>query len=399
MKRSMCRLVLRAVMVGLACAPALAAADNVRIGVLTDMAGPFADAVGPGSVAAAEMAAADFGGSVLGRKIEVLSGDHQNKPDVGSTIARNWIDTGGVSMLTDVAGSAVALAVQSIAREKKRIVIFTGAGATDLFQAQCSPTGFVWSFDTYALAHGTASALMQERMDTWYFLTPDFLFGRQLAQLAGDVVRADGGKVLGETLFPLTNQEFSSPLLAAQASGAKVIAMTGGDISNALKQAGEFGVAAHGQKIATMLFWLNFVHAAGTQLAQGLYLTDSFYWDQDEGARAWSHRFFARMHAMPTMSQAGTYSAVLHYLKAVRRAGTIDADQVSAAMRQMPVQDPTAAGVIREDGRLMRDYYLWQVKAPAESTGEWDLLKRVRVIPAEEAAQPLSQSQCSLVRH
>ena len=346
---------------------------------------------------AAEMAVADFGGTVLGRPVEVISGDHQNKPDVGAAIARNWIDTGGVSLLTDVAGSAVALAVQSIAREKGQVVIFTGAGATDLFQAQCSPTGFVWSFDTYALAHGTASALMKEKMDSWYFLTPDFVFGKQLARLAGDVVRTEGGKVLGETLFPLTDQEFSSPLLAAQVSGAKVIAITGGDISSALKQAAEFGIVSRGQKIATMLFWFNFVHAAGAQLAQGLYLTDSFYWDQDEQSRTWSQKYFARTHAMPTMSQAGTYSAVLHYLKAVQRTGSVDGAKVAATMREMPVRDPTASGMLRADGRLMRDYFLWQVKTPAESKGEWDLLKRVRLIPADEAAQPLSESKCSLV--
>jgi len=392
-------LALSAALLGLAGAPAQAASDTVRIGVLTDMTGPFADAVGPGSVAAAEMAAADFGGTVLGRKIEILAGDHQNKPDVGAAIARRWIDVDGVDLLTDVAGSAIALAVQNIARDKKEVVIFTGAGSTDLFQAQCSPTGFVWSFDTYALAHGTASAMMKEHLDTWYFLTPDFVFGKQLQQMATDVVQTGGGKVLGTTLFPLTDQEFSSALVAARTSGAKVIAMTGGDISSALKQASEFGIMAHGQKMATMLFWLNFVHAAGPRLAQGLYLTNSFYWDENTQAGAWSQRFFARRHAMPTMSQAGTYSAVLHYLKAVQRAGTTDSGKVATAMREMPVQDPTASGTIREDGRLMRDYYLWQVKSPTESTGEWDLLKLVRVIPADEAAQPLSQSQCPLVKH
>jgi branched-chain amino acid transport system substrate-binding protein len=374
-----------------------AGTDPIRIGVLTDMTGPFADAVGPGSVAAARLAIDDAGGTVLGRKIEILSGDHQNKADVGATIARDWFDTKDVNLVVDVAGSAVALAVQNIAREKHRVVAFTGAGAIDLFGAQCSATGFVWAFDTYALAHGTAVALMAEHMDSWFFMTPDFVFGKQLAQMAADVVRGGGGKVLGTATFPLTDHEFSSPLLAAQASGAKVIAITGGDISSALKQSAEFGITARGQRFATMLFWLNFVHAAGTQLAQGLYLTDSFYWDRTPESRTWSNRYFARTQAMPTMSQAATYSAVLHFLKAVQRAGTTEGNAVAAAMRAMPVQDATASGTIRADGRLMRDYFLWQVKTPGESKGEWDLLKPVRTIPAAEAAMPLTESKCPLV--
>jgi branched-chain amino acid transport system substrate-binding protein len=373
-------------------------AEPIRIGVLTDMSGPFADAVGPGSVAAARLAVADAGGTVLGRKIEVLSGDHQNKADVGAAIARDWFDTRHVDLVVDVAGSAVALAVQTIAREKHRVVAFTGAGATDLFGAQCSPTGFVWAFDTYALSHGTAVALMAEHLDTWFFLTPDFVFGKQLAQMAADVVQQGGGKVLGTATFPLTEHEFSSQLLAAQASGAKVIAITGGDLSTALKQAAEFGITARGQHFAAMLFWLNFVHAAGPRLAQGLYLTNSFYWDRTPESRAWSDRYFALTHAMPTMSQAGTYSAVLHFLKAVKQAGTTDGDAVAAAMRAMPVQDATASGAIRADGRLMRDYFLWQVKSPDESKGEWDLLKLVRTIPAQEAAVPLADSKCPLLR-
>jgi branched-chain amino acid transport system substrate-binding protein len=399
MQTHIIRLAFAALLAGAVGSAARAADPPLRIGVLTDMNGPFADAVGPGSVAAANMAVEDFGGSVLGRKIEIVAGDHQLKPDVGATIARGWFDQGGVDMVIDMAGSNIALAVQTIAREKHKIAIFTGAGATDLFETQCSPTGFVWAFDTYALSHGTAAALMKEHQDTWYFLTPDFVFGKQLQQLASDVVVAGGGKVLGTSLFPLTETEFSSPLLAAQNSHAKVIAITGGDISSALKQAAEFGIMAHGQKMATMLFWLNFVHGAGVQLAQGLYLTNSFYWDENAEARAWSQRFFARRHAMPTMSQAGTYSGTLHYLKAVRQAGTTDGAKVAAAMRAMPVKDPTASGTIRADGRLMRDYYLWQVKTPAESKGEWDLLKLVRTIPAEEAAQPLTNSQCPLVKH
>ncbi len=301
-------------------------------------------------------------------------------------------------MVTDIIGSAVGLAVQGEARRANRIAIFTGAGATDLTGKQCSPSGFVWTFDTYALAHGTAVALVRQGFKSWYFLTPDFVFGHQLEQAATAVVKSMGGRVVGSSKFPLTNQDFSSFLLAAQGSKAQIIVMTGGDIAAAMKQAAEFGITEQGQKMATMLLWLPFAKGIGTKIGQGVYATNSFYWDADDETRAWSRSYFDKVGAMPTMNHAGTYSATLHYLKAVQKAGTTDTAAVANAMRELPVSDPTAKGTLREDGRLMRDFFLWQIKSPQESKGEWDIFKAVARIPAEDAAMPLADSECPLVK-
>ncbi len=370
----------------------------LKIGILGDMTGPFSAVSGKGSAIAAQMAIDDFGGTVLGRKIEILTGDHQNKADIGAAIAKRWYEAEGVSMITDIVGSAVGLAVQGEARRAKRIAIFTGAGATDLTGKQCSETGFVWTFDTYALSAGTANSLMQEGLDSWYFLTPDFIFGHQLQQNATAIVNKRGGKVLGTSTFPLTNQDFSSFVLTAQASKAKVIVMTGGDIAAAVKQASEFGIMAGGQKMSSMLLWLPFAKGIGPKIGQGLYATNSFYWDMNDATRNWSKRYQDKAGAMPTMNHAGTYSATLHYLKAMQKAGTTDVDAVVKEMRSMPIEDQTAKGTLRADGRLVRDFYLWQIKSPAESKGEWDIFKLVRTIPANDAVLPLSESECPLVK-
>jgi branched-chain amino acid transport system substrate-binding protein len=370
----------------------------LKIGILGDMTGTFSAVSGKGSVIAAQMAIDDFGGKVLGRKIEILTGDHQNKADIGAAIAKRWYENEGVTMITDIVGSAVGLAVQGEARRAKRIAIFTGAGATDLTGKQCSDTGCVWSFDTYALSSGTATSLLQEGLDTWYFLTPDFVFGHQLQQNATAIVNKRGGKVLGTSTFPLTNQDFSSFVLTAQASKAKVIVMTGGDIAAAVKQASEFGIMSGGQRMSSMLLWLPFAKGIGTKIGQGLYATNSFYWDMNDAARSWSKRYQDKAGSMPTMNHAGTYSATLHYLKAMQKAGTADVDAVVKEMRAMPVEDQTAKGSLRVDGRLMRDFYLWQIKTPAESKGEWDIFKLVRTIPADDAALPLAESECPLLK-
>lgn len=370
----------------------------LKIGILGDMSGTFSGASGKGSLVAAQLAIDDFGGTVLGRKIELVSGDHQNKSDLGAAIAKRWFESEDVSMITDIIGSAVGLAVQGEARRANRIAIFTGAGATDLTGKQCSPSGFVWTFDTYALSHGTAVALVRQGLKDWYFLTPDFVFGHQLEQAATEVVKAMGGRVLGSSKFPLNNQDFSSLLLSAQGSKAQVIVMTGGDITAAMKQAAEFGIAEQGQKMATMLLWLPFAKGIGTKIGQGVYATNSFYWDANDETRAWSKRYFDKVGAMPTMNHAGTYSATLHYLKAVKLAGTTETAAVTKAMRDTPVSDATAKGTLRADGRLMRDFFLWQIKTPQESKGEWDIFKAVARIPAEDAAVPLANSECALAK-
>ena len=388
----------RSVLIALLMAiPAFAAAQDIKIGVLGDLAGPFAAMSGKGSIAAAELAVEDMKGSVLGRKIQILTGDSQNKADVGAAVVKRWFEAEGVSMVTDNWGSAVGLAVQAEARRMNRIALFSGAGTADLTGKECSTSGFVWTFDTTTQARALAKTLVGQGLDTWYFLTPDFIFGTQMEQTAGDVVRSLGGKILGSSKFPLTNTDFSSFLLAAQASKAKVIVINGGDVASAMKQAGEFGILAGGQKFAASILYLPYVKGIGTKLGQGTYVTNSFYWDMNERTREWSKRYYARVGSMPSMNHAGTYSSTLHYLRAVQKAGTTDTNAVVAAMRSMPVEDATAKGTLRADGRLVRDYFMWQVKAPAESQGEWDLLKLVRQIPAAEIVPSLAESNCPLV--
>ncbi|MBN8926148.1 MAG: ABC transporter substrate-binding protein [Rhodospirillales bacterium] len=374
----------------------------VKIGVLTDMSGVSSDGTGRGSVEAARMAVEDFGGSVLGAPIQVVFADHLHKADVGSAIARRWLDAEGVDVIVDIPDSAVALAVQQIVRERNKIALYSSAGTTALVQAQCSPNGIQWTYDTYALAHGTAGAVVRNGATKWFIVGADYAFGRQLAADITSVVQANGGTVLGSVWHPLNNPDFSSYLLTAQASGAQVIAIAsaGGDATNAIKQAAEFHLGDGGQQLAAMIFLPQDAHSLGLKATQGIYLTTSFYSDIDDATRAWSKRFTERVGAGPSMLQAGVYSSVAHYLKAVKAAGTKDTAKVMAQMRAMPVEDfMTHGGHIRADGHLMRDMYLAQVKTPAESKGEWDLFKIITRIPAEDVVWPLSESKCPLVTH
>ncbi|WP_204623740.1 ABC transporter substrate-binding protein [Crenalkalicoccus roseus] len=378
------------------------ATGPLRIGVLDDMSGLYADITGPGGVIAVRMAVEDFGGRVLDRHIEVVSGDHQNRADVGSGIARRWFDVEGVHMITGLGNSSVALSVQQLARERGRINIVSGAATTELTGRQCSPTGVHWTYDTYALARGTGTALLQEGGQRWFFLTADYAFGHALERDTAAVVLAGGGTVVGRARHPLNTADFSSFLLTAQGARADVIALAnaGGDTINAVKQAAEFGLTRSGnRRLAALLMMVTDVRAIGLQTAQGLVFTESFYWDMDDATRAFSQRFFERHGAMPTMLQAGMYGATLHYLRAVQAAGTADdAAAVMARMREMPINDfMTRDGRLREDGRVIRDVHLMQVKTPEESTGPWDLMRVVRTIPGDQAFRPLAESECPLV--
>jgi branched-chain amino acid transport system substrate-binding protein len=368
----------------------------LKIGVLTDMTGPYGDSAGAGSVAAAKLAVEDFGPTVLGRPIEIVSADHQNRPDVASDIARRWFDRDGVDMVTDLTNSAIAVAVQSLAREKHRIDLVTSTATTALTNKECSPYGVHWTFDSYALSAGTAGALVSEGGKSWFFITADYAFGANLEALARRRIESAGGTVLGHVLAPLNTSDFSSQLLTAQASGAAVIGLanSGADTANSVKQAFEFGLAGT-HTLAAFLPFLTDIHAMGLADAQGLILTTAFYWDRTDEARAWARRFFAVRGAMPTMIQAGTYSAVLHYLRSVQDAGSTDAEAVMRAMRQRPVHDAVFAdGHIRGDGQMVHDMYLVRVKKPADSKGPWDLYDVVRTIPGKDAFAPLAEGTC-----
>jgi branched-chain amino acid transport system substrate-binding protein len=372
----------------------------VRIGILNDQSGPYADFGGKTSVDAARMAVEDVGGKVLGKSIEVIIGDHQNKPDVGSAIARRWFDVDGVSAVAELTNSAVALAVQQIAKEKGKITLFTGPATTRLTNEDCSPTGFHWAFDTYSQAVGTARAVIAEGGKSWFLLVADYAFGHQMANDLSKVVKTSGGTVVGEVRHPLNTSDFSSFLLRAQSSKAQIVglASAGADTINSVKQAAEYRIAASGQKLAGLVVVISDIDALGLTTANGLVFTTAFYWDRDEGSRVWSKRFFERTGRMPGMVQAGTYSAVLHYLKAMEAAGTVDGRVVADKIRELPVDDFFAKGRVREDGRMMHDMYLVEVKTPSESKAKWDYYKVLRRIPAEEAAQPLSESKCSLAK-
>jgi branched-chain amino acid transport system substrate-binding protein len=376
--------------------------DVVRLGVLDDMSGLYADLQGPGDVVAVKMAVEDFGGRVLGKPIEVLSADLMNKADVGAAVARQWYDVDKVDAILGLGNSAVALAVQGITREKNRIDIVTAAGSTDLTGKACSPNGIHWVYDTYALANGTANAILRQGGgDTWFFITTDYAFGHSLERDAASVVTKHGGKVLGSVRVPINNADFSSYLLQAQASKAKVIGLAnaGADTINTIKQASEFGITAGGQKLAGLLVLITDIKSLGLATAQGLLFTEAYYWDQNEGTRAFAKRFMERHGKPPTMFQAGIHGAAMHYLKAVQAAGTDEANAVMAQMRKLPINDfMTKNGRIREDGRVMRDMYLLQAKAPAESKGEWDLMKVIATIPAEDAFRPVAESDCPLVK-
>jgi len=376
----------------------------VKIGVLNDMSSLYADIGGKGSVLAAQMAVDDFGGKVLDRPIEVISGDHQNKPDIGAGLARKWIDTEHVDTIVDVPTSSVALAVQEVTREKKRVFLMSGPASSDLTGKACSPYGFQWTYDTYALAHGTGGALVKQGGDSWFFITADYAFGHALERDTSEAVKAAGGKVLGSVSVPLNTQDFSSFLLQAQASKAKVIGLAnaGGDTINSIKQAAEFGIVAGGQKLAGLLVFLTDVDSLGLKTAQGLTITSAWYWDKDDASRAFAKRFVARNPngKPPTYTQAGVYTEVAFYLNAIKAAGTDDADKVSAQMRSMKINDfMTKDGWIREDGRIMRDMYLEEVKSPQESKYPYDYFKVLATIPAEQAFRPLKDGGCPLVKN
>ncbi len=375
--------------------------DVVKIGVLNDMSGLYADIAGPGSVEAARMAIADFGGSVNGKKIELISADHQNKPDVGSAIANQWFGNDGVDAIVDVPTSSVALAVQEVARNKSKVFLISGAAASDLTGKACSPTSVHWTYDTVALANGTGSAVVKAGGDTWFFITADYAFGHALERDTAKVVEETGGKVLGKIRAPLNTADFSSFLLQAQSSKAKIIGLAnaGGDTINSIKQAAEFGIVEGGQKLAGLLVFISDIHSLGLQTANGLQLTEAFYWDQNDATRAWSKRFFDKMKREPTMVQAGVYGAVTHYLAAIKAAGSDDGPTVVKQMKATPVNDfMTKNGKIREDGTLVRDMYLFEVKKPSESKGAWDYYKQIAVIPGEEAFKLPGPNQCPLVK-
>jgi branched-chain amino acid transport system substrate-binding protein len=380
---------------------ALAAAQDrpVKIGVLGDQSSAYSDLGGKGSVVAAQMAIDDFGKSVLGKPIELVSADHQNKPEIGANIARRWYDRDGVDMITDLTNSAVALAVQDVTKEKKRIDLVTSTATTALTNEACSPYGVHWTFDAYALSVGTAKTIVESGGKSWYFITADYTFGYNLEDNATRVIKKLGGTVLGSAKAPLNTTDFSSQLLAAKASGAEVIGLanSGADTANSVKQAAEFGITRR-QKLAAFLPFITDIHAIGLENAQGLILTTAFYWDMDEGKRAFAERFNKIQGIMPSQVHAGTYSAVTHYLKAVKAAGTADADAVMKKIREMPVEDFAFKGRIREDGRHIHDMYLAQVKTPAESKRPWDYYKILKTIPGDEAFTPPAESKCPMLK-
>ncbi|MDI4655738.1 ABC transporter substrate-binding protein [Xanthobacter autotrophicus] len=393
-------LLLAAFLAPLLAGPLAAAADQkpLRIGVLNDQAGIYADMAGPGSVIAAQMAVEDFGGSVLGRPVEIIAGDHQNKPDVGAALVNRWIDEDNVEVIADIPTSSVLLAVQEIGRRKNKLVLASTGGSSDFTGKACASTGIHWTYDTYALAAGTGASLAKE--GPWFFITADYAFGAALERDTAAAVTKGGGKVAGAVKHPQGTTDFSSYLLQAQGTGVRLIAFanSGADQVNAIKQANEFGIPQSGVKLAGLYLHITDIHAIGLKTAQGLILTQGFYWDLNDETRAWSKRFYERHKAMPTMGQAGTYSAILHYLKAVKAAGTTDTATVAAQMKAAPVDDFFShGGRIREDGRMVHDLYLLQVKAPSEQQYPWDYLKLIRVIPGDEAFRPLNEGGCPLV--
>lgn len=404
--RKLSRILLAAASCLVAAAPQSAAVAQtvsdgvVRIGVIEDMSGVFSTITGMGAVTAAKMAVEDFGSTVLGHPVELVYADHQNKADISGAVARQWFDEGKVDAILDVAASSPALAALEVAKARNKIIALSSPGSMRITNEGCGPYVAHWTFDTYAIAHGTGQALVKQGFDSWYFLTADYAFGHSLEKDTGEFVLASGGKVLGSTRHPVGTTDFGSILLQAQSSKAKVIALAnaGGDTVSAIKQAAEFGMADSGQKLAALAGMINDIHGLGLQEARGLILTEAVYWDMDDGTRAWSKRFFQKMNAMPNMLQAGVYSAVLHYLKAVKAAGTDETAAVMQKMREIPIDDPFFKnGSIRADGRVIHDMYLFEVKQPSASKGPWDYYKLLARIPAEEAFQPLKNSKCPLV--
>jgi branched-chain amino acid transport system substrate-binding protein len=379
----------------------LADAQTLKIGVLADQSSAYSDMGGSGSITAAKMAIADFGGSVLGRKIEIISADPLNKPDVGSAIAKRWIDVEGVAVIVDVPLSSLALAVQDITRNSKTALLVSSAGTSDLTGKACSPTTVHWTYDSYALAAGTARGVVQSGGKRWFFLTQDNAFGTALERDVTQFVTEAGGQVIGSVRHPLNTPDFASFLVTIQAAHPDVVAFadSGSDFINGIKQAGEFGLPASGIKMVGLSVFITDVHALGLKASQGLQFITPFYWDLTPESRKWSQRFFEREKKMPTKIQAGVYGAIMHYLSAVKAAGTSDGPTVVARMKQTPVNDFfTKNGRVREDGRVLREFHFMEVKTPAESKGPWDYYKLIRTLDADSTARPVNQSECPLLR-
>ena len=372
--------------------------DVIRIGILNDQSGPYADVGGKGSVIAAKLAVEEFGGKLLGKRIKVIAADHQNKPDIASAIARQWIDTESVDVIADGAGSSAGLAIQQVTRDSGRIFIISAPASSDFTGKACSPTGFHFTYDTYALANGTAKALVKQGGDTWFFITADYAFGHALERDTSAFVVAGGGKVLGSVKVPLNTNDFSSALLQAQASKAKVIGLAnaGTDTINAIKQSAEFGIVRGGQRLAGLLVFITDVQALGLQTAQGLVITNSFYWDLTGKTRAWTQRYMAQSDGrVPTMIHAGTYSGVLHYLRAAKAANSTDPKVIAAKMHEMPINDMYNDDVrIRPDGRVLHKMFLMQVKSPAESKVKYDDYKLLAETPGDQAFRPMEEGHC-----
>jgi branched-chain amino acid transport system substrate-binding protein len=373
----------------------------LKIGVLTDLSSVYSDIGGLGNIEATKMAIEDFGGVMFGKPIELVSADVLNKADVAASYARKWWESEGVDVIIDLPTSATALAVMELSKQDEKIVIITDAASSDITGKSCSPYTAHWTYDTYANAHAVGGAVVKNGGDTWFFVTADYVFGHSIERDTSEVVKAAGGKVLGSAKHPLNTADFSSLLVQAQASKAKIIGLAnaGGDIINAIKQAGEFGIVAGGQNLAAIVMFISDVHSLGLKVAQGLIVTEAYYWDMNDDTRAFGRRFFERMKRMPTMNQASTYSATLHYLKAVQATGTRDTKTVMAKMRETPVRDVfTQNGTLREDGRMVHSMYLFQVKKPEESKGPWDYYKLLAEVPADQAFRPLKDGGCSLVK-
>ena len=402
MKTIVLATLLGAAATGLAAPASAQVSDSkIRIGVLSDLAGLYSDINGEGSAMAARLAAEEFGNAVNGVPVEIIVADHQNKPDVAASIARKWIDTEQVDVIADVPNSAAALAVQDITRERKRIFLMSGPGSVDLTGKACSPYGFMWTWDTHSVSAATARALVGKGEKDWFFITADYAFGHSLEGEASKTVKALGGTVKGNVRTPLGTSDFSSFLLQAQGSGAKVVALAnaGGDTINSIKQATEFGLPQGGQTLAGLLLNINDVHALTLKVAQGLIMSNSFYWDLNDGTRAWSKRFEAKMGRKPSMNQAGVYSAVRHYLEAVKASGTDDADKVAAKMRATPVNDMMMKdATIGVNGRVFGDMYLFEVKKPDQSKAPWDYLTLLQTVPGAQAYIPVKDSGCPLVK-
>lgn len=373
--------------------------NSVKVGVLTDMSGPYAAITGKGAVEAGNLALEDFAKEAPDFKVELVTADHQNKPDIATGIARKWFEVENVSMISELTTSAVALAVQKLAEDKDKIVMVSGAGSSDLTGKSCSKTGFHWTYDTYALANGTGVAIMEQGAKRWFFLTVDYAFGQALEKDVSTAVKAKGGEIVGGVRHPLNTSDFSSFLLQAQASKADVIGLAnaGADLVTSIKQANEFGIGKD-QRLAALLVYITDVHSLGLNAAKNVYLTTGFYWDMNDATRAWSKRFFERTGVMPTMAQAGVYSSILHYLRAVKAAKTLEAGPVVSKIRATPVNDMfTIGGKVREDGRMVHDMYLVRVKEPTQSKAPWDYYEVVRTIKGDDAFRPMSAGNCPLV--